>query len=168
MKTRIISLILILALLPSCALFQNINVNQGKILVKAASRTGTVACLTTLLQQEEDRRTVAAAIKAEIVNNVVPLLDGENLTLNPSTANLLFAKVPPFLRPFLGDAFDVLIGYKVLDDDVFSPEAVILIKAFFQGIIEGCDLILGGQDNATVVTSSNQPVAFICETQESS
>jgi hypothetical protein len=127
-----------------------------------------MACITELLDSEEDRQRIARLLKDDISTNVLAFLDNEEVVLNPSTANLLFAKVPPFLRPFLKDAFDILIGYKVLDDDVLSPEAVILIRAFFQGIIEGCDWILGGLEDASVVTSSDQSVALVLEAQESS
>jgi hypothetical protein len=168
MKTRVISFLLILTLLSSCALFQNVNTHQGAILVKAATRTGTVTCLTQLLDNKEDRVRIAGIVKNEIANTVIPILGSKNLELNSSTIGLLFEKVPFTMRPFLKDAVDILIGYKVFADDVLSQEAAVLIKAFFQGIIEGCDLVLGGSEDASVGTDSNQPTALIHEAPESS
>jgi hypothetical protein len=135
---------LALMLLCGCAMFQNIDIVHQEVLIKAAARTGTWLGIQEGVDNIEKRQEVARFLRDDIVVNVISLLDGVDVELSAENRELLLLKIPMELRPFLGDALDILDGYmkQASLKDHLDDNAVRLLRAFFQGVIDGCDLIL--------------------------
>jgi hypothetical protein len=120
------------------------DVHTQEVAIKAAARTGTFFGLEELVEDPQERLVVAAAVKADIANNVLRLLSGESVQVSLENLNLLLAKVPMPLRPFVNDALSILNVYlqQAQIEAQLDENAVRLLKAFFKGIVEGCDLVI--------------------------
>jgi hypothetical protein len=128
----------------SCAFLQKIDVQHQVVAIKMATRTGTMIGLEQLVRNEETRVQIAGLVKQDIARNVLRLLSGDNVQISTENLNLLLAKVPVPLRPFMYDALTILDIYmkRAKTEAQLDDNAVQLLKAFFEGIVEGCDLVI--------------------------
>jgi len=137
-------LCLILLLGSGCSFLQKMDVGQKVVFMKSAARMGTFVGLERGIRDEEKRIEVATLLKEDIAKNVLALLDGENVRISSENRELLLAKIPIELRLYLEDALEILSAYSKEADikGMLDDNAVRLLRAFFTGVIEGCDLIL--------------------------
>lgn len=127
-----------------CSALQNISPAQYVILIKSAARTGTYIGLTKTTDNNNQLRETANLLKSAIAENCLRLLDGQDVVLTETNVNLLLAKIPIQLRPYISDAVDILNSYMKNNNtyDLLDTHAVILLRTLFIGVIEGCDMIL--------------------------
>lgn len=142
MKSIVLCVLVLLS--SGCAMFQNFGVEQKTVFIKSAARTGIYLGLTQLVEDVQRRQDVALALKQDVVQNVLALLNKDGVQVSSANLDLLLTKIPLELRPFVCDALVILHSYLKEADvtDSMDENGVKLLKAFFQGVIEGCDLII--------------------------
>lgn len=143
-KLSIFFMGLALMLMCGCAMFQSVNIVQQEVLIKAAARIGIWLGLQEEIEDIKERQKVACLLRDDIVDNILSLLDGIGVEFSAENRELLLVKVPIELRPFIGDALDILDDYMKQANlrDHLDDNAIRLLRAFFRGIVEGCNLIL--------------------------
>lgn len=136
--------ILTLLLLTSCTLLPIQNVEQQVMLIKMVARTSTHLGLTELVEDDAERLEMAQCLRDDIAANVLSFLNNDNVEISTENCNMLLAKVPDILRPHLLNALDILNSYmgQANVTDVLDENATRLLRAFFVGVVEGCDLII--------------------------
>lgn len=141
---------LMLLLVCSCAMLQNLDVAQQEIMVRLATRTGTAFGIAEIVDGREEQLELAQTVKDSIVENVLPLLNEDNVSISSANMHMLLIKIPVNLRPFVAEALSIVDAYiaQANVSDHLDENAVRLLKAFFEGVVGGCDIILLGSGEA--------------------
>ena len=145
MKIHTCFILCFLILLGSgCNIFQKIDVGRQTVMMKSAARTGTYFGLLEGVEEIEERHKIASLLRDDISENILSLLNGDNVKISSENRELLLSKIPMELRLYLDDALEILNMY-LKEADIsgqMDDNAVRLIRAFFIGVVEGCDAIM--------------------------
>jgi len=136
--------IMLLLTFSSCAFLQRIDIQQQELTIKTVARTGMILGLEELVQDDRTRVIIAKHLRMDIAENVLSLLSDEQAQISTTNLNMLLAKIPIALRPFVGDALGILNVYieQTNTESQLDENAVRLLKAFFNSIVEGCDFVI--------------------------
>lgn len=144
-RTSILFTTLILLLACGCSMFQNVDTALQLTLIKASARTGTWLGLNEI-EDIAERRHLTLLLRDDIMYNIMPLLEDPGVTIKISAENreMLLLKLPIEARPFLSDALDILDAYMKQADLTanLDDNAINLLREFFKGVVEGCNMIL--------------------------
>ena len=142
MRKLMLPLLCMIVVLSGCASLQNMTVVQKSTLLQSTSKAGTVVGICSYTQDVEKRFKTARTIRGVISEVVMPVFSMDNLEIDVNTVNLLFEKIPLEIRPFLEGAFGLFVTFGFGTNDILSVDEVVLLKAFFLGILDGCDAVL--------------------------
>ena len=131
-------------LLCSCSMLQSIDTAQQEILIRLGARTGTYYGIKEITETPAERFDLAKTLRDDVAKNILSLLSAENAQISAANLNMLLLKIPVELRPFVVEALGILDAYIAQANlsDYLDAKALGLLKAFFEGVVGGCDLVL--------------------------
>jgi hypothetical protein len=143
---KILTILLSSLLLTSCHLLpiKDLTIDQKAVLVKSLSRTSTVLAINSLNEYVDKQISAAHAIKCGVSGYALPFLAEELLVRDFTLESLLLNSIDVEYATLLQSAIDLFyIYYNPPDVDQFLDEdSRKLLVAFFEGVVEGCDLTL--------------------------
>jgi len=148
---RKIGVLLIPFLFVGCINLSKVDINNKLALVRITAKHATILGIKKLFKKEVDQIAYAELIREIIEDNVMPLLNGEGVRLSQKNVQLLIDKIPDELELLLEDAIELLMSNIKFDQ---QKELVLYVKAFFQGILDGCCRIIG-ENNAVGANSDS-------------
>lgn len=144
MKTliQLISLCIISIILSSCVSVKvptdNTTIDQKVVLVKSAARTGTYFAIKEVYKDPAERIAKATFIKEYIII----FTSTEPITIQ-TIGDIITQHFSGDCELLIKDAVDILNNYISIDtSQVLTGDNKLLIKAFLNGVTEGCDMII--------------------------
>jgi hypothetical protein len=102
-----------------------------------------------MYDDEMEQVEAAKKLKLEIDKNVLGILLSPDSTVDEATQKLLFAKIPLKYAIYLQNAINLFKLYYETPQvgEVLSEENWRLLVALFDGVSDGCDLVINLNEN---------------------
>lgn len=151
MKTMMSSAIILLSisiLFSGCAIFQpnpDITIEQKEEVVYNAAKSATFFAIREYYDDDVDKQNERAQwFIDQMDENIWPILNDVNSTLDSTTEKLLMEKIPVEWRPLMHTAFAVFRMYYRTPNvgEILSGDNYRLLVALFTGINDGCEMVL--------------------------
>lgn len=138
-----------------CVLFQRREVStpaeqqarNARVVFTAAES----AMILALKNKPAEKKKLAAAVKAELDQFVLPVLAKPDTKLTAAAMEILFAKLTrldPAYKTLLQNGLKTLEEFVKMPtlDDALKPEQQAYVQAFFSGLNSGCEFTLAQAD----------------------
>lgn len=152
----LLSLFCYLFLFSGCNIIQSISNEDKANIIRIVAKNGTYLSLMTIYDNDEinKRLFIAELLKRDISNNVIAILDNESIELSKKTLDNLMERIPGKIAPYLKTAIELLSIKRIDISDEIGTTPTQLVKGFFTGIIEGCDMVIEEENNVMGTNST--------------
>lgn len=157
MRISILMTIFMLMFNNGCAMFENMTIEERSNFVNRIAKNGTYLAIMSIYDKEDElkeRNKIARILKEDISINVINILSNKSISINEETFNNFLKNVPTKIRPFLVSALDMVEMTKINVDNI-EKYKIQIVKAFFDGIISGCNMVLGSNQNNVLEKDRN-------------
>jgi len=130
---------------------EDVPLEQKAVFIKNAAKSAVYFSLAEIYKHDASKMIEKATwMKAQLNDVVWPVLRNPNVTIDEGTEKLLFAKIPTEWALLMQNAFDVFrLYYRTpATGELLDPEQLTLLVAFFNGVDEGCVLVISTHEIA--------------------
>jgi len=157
MRISTLIIIFISLLFNGCMVFENMTKKERIFTTRKMAKNSVYLSIMSIYDEEDEiekRNEIARIIKEDISKNIINILSNKSISISKKTLNEMIKNIPEKVRPFLISALDLAEIAKVNIDNV-KKYKIEIIKAIFDGIIDGCDMVLEDSENNVMEKNSN-------------